>query len=136
MILYGPPTGLIYSINLIYFVSSLNYNILQGCWMLESDWLTNILRFYFQGNAWLKYSSRKVLIALQFHITSPKVLNSIQQQKNQNPQRHWPSKYSKQQDKNNKVFPCFLPQNYLLLCTESILFLPLSYHLCVSYSNN
>ncbi len=51
--------------------------------------------------------------ALHVHTTSPndlryfKDLYSLKQQKNQNPQRHWPNKYSKRKDKNNRSYPCF-----------------------------
>ncbi len=67
--------------------------------MLESDWLTNVLRcaIIFREKHGER-SSRQVLTALLDHITSPNDLRyfkgpySLKQQKNQNPQRHWPNK--------------------------------------------
>ncbi len=62
--------------------------------MLESDWLTNILRC-----AIIFRETHGEGTALHVHITSPNDLRyfkgpySLKQQKNQNPQRHWPNKY-------------------------------------------
>ncbi len=67
--------------------------------MLESDWLTNVLRcaIIFRERHGER-SSRQLLTALHDHITSPNdfcYFNSkitLQQQNNQNPQRNWPNK--------------------------------------------
>ncbi len=87
-----------------------------GCWMLESDWLMGILRcaIIFRETHG-ECSSRQLLTALHDHITSPndlsyfKGLYSLKQQKNQ----HWPNKYSKQQGKKDRSFPCFC-HNYII----------------------
>jgi len=68
------------------------------------------------------------LTALQFHITSPRYQlfqRSLQPTTAKEPKptmtlTDQANKYSIQKDKNDKLFPCFLPQNYVLLCTESI----------------
>ncbi len=83
--------------------------------MLESDWLTNVLRcaIIFRETHG-ECSSRQVLTALHVHITSPNDLRyfkgpySLKQQKNQNPQHTGQTnKYSKQKDKNERLYPCF-----------------------------
>ncbi len=63
--------------------------------MLESDWLTNILRraIIFRETHGERSSRQAALdrITCKYHFTKlfQKVL---QQQNNQNPQRHWPNK--------------------------------------------
>ncbi len=65
--------------------------------MLESDWLTNVLRCAIifretQGErnsrqlSWPHYSS------VSLHQIISVILNVLQQKNNQNPQRHWPNK--------------------------------------------
>ncbi len=67
--------------------------------MLESDWLTNILRCaIISRETHSERSSRQLLTALHVNITSPNDFSyfkgpySLQQQNNQNPQWHWPNK--------------------------------------------
>ncbi len=75
--------------------------------MLESDWLTNVLRFaIIFRETHVERSSRQLSTALQFCITSPNDFKWFQkvsqQQYNQNQQDTVQiHKYSKQWDKND-----------------------------------
>ncbi len=82
--------------------------------MLESDWLTNVLRcaiIFRETHS--KRSSRQLSRPHYSSVSLRQIIYVIskvlQLQNNQNPQRHTgqTNKYSKQKDKINKSSPCF-----------------------------
>ncbi len=86
--------------------------ILRGRWMLESDWLTTVLRceiIFRETNG--ERSSRPLLSVLHVHITSPndfsyfKDLTTAKYPKPKDTGQT--NKYSKQYDKNDRSFPRF-----------------------------
>ncbi len=104
--------GVMICFEIIFFFSrdAFNWIILRGRWMLESDWLMNVLRCaIISGKRTANVVPGRLSTALQFRITSPNYFSyskglAIQPK----PTRHWPiHKYSKQWDKNDRSFPVF-----------------------------
>jgi hypothetical protein len=96
--------------------------------MLESDWLTNVLRcaIIFRETHGER-SSRQFLTALQFRITSPNDFgyfkrsynNKTTKTHNDTGQTH---KYSKQWDKNDRSVPCFATKLHFIMYVKHILY--------------
>ncbi len=75
---------------------SLNLLYYGGCWMLESDWLTNVLRCAIIFRETHGERSSRHRITCPYHFAKWFALfqgpYSLKQQKNHNPQQHWPIK--------------------------------------------
>ncbi len=82
-----------------YTILRVNYFdfILRGCWMLESDWLTNILRCAIifremQDECSSRQLSWPHCSSVSLHQMISVISQVFQQKNNQNPPRHWPNK--------------------------------------------
>ncbi len=92
-----------------------NYKLLYYEWTLESDCLTNVLRCAIifretHGERSSRQLSRPHYMTISLRQMISGISKVLQQKNNQNPQWHWPNKYSKQNIKSTDLV-LVLPQN-------------------------
>ncbi len=94
-------------------------------WMLESDWLTNVIVIIFRETLGERSSRHRITCPYYFAKWFELFQRSLQPKTAKEPKPHndtgQTNKYSKQKDKKRQIISMFLPQNYVLLCTESTL---------------
>ncbi len=98
--------------------------ILRGCWMLESDWLSNVLRcaIIFRETHGERSSRHRITCTYHFAKWFTLFQRSLQPKTAKEPKPT--TTLAKQINIVNKwykrqIISMILPQNYVLLCTES-----------------
>ncbi len=98
----------------VYYTYCIVYLVLRGRWMLESDWLTNVLRcvIIFRETHGERSSRHRITcphhFAKWFELFQRYLQQPKKQQKNQtHNDTGQTNKYSKQKDKNDRSYPCF-----------------------------